>query len=167
MFRQFSLIEKLKGNPALKSSLLKYQNISISGQLLDEFPDLDKNKDTDFLKVLSWVYKNIKSNKEVINTDRGTQVCFYSFSSFLNQLSGKSPFGIQKYKEPRIVVARTNVGDDDFMISYIPGKHDYIVTRESINFNILSRGINRLFGEKGPQVVAEYKTFREAWKYML
>ncbi|MBR2246812.1 MAG: hypothetical protein IJ880_07310, partial [Bacilli bacterium] len=43
---------------------------------------------------------------------------------------------------------------------------EYIITQESARYMLLHRALNNLFGQKGPQFVEKFKTFKEAFAYI-
>ena len=73
---------------------------------------------------------------------------------------------VQRTGEKRFVLLSTNYGDNDFVISYHPDKKEYIITQESARYMLLHRAINNIFGQKGPQFVGKFKTFKEAFAYI-
>ena len=157
-------METLKGNPNLRKSLLDYNKLKPGEDVIDEFPDLVDHDD--FLKYLTWLSKNIPSKSITIRSSKSTILVIYSFTGMLDQANGKYPIAAQRTKEKRYVLLSTNYGDSDFVISYHPDKKEYVITQESARYMLLHRAINNLFGQKGPQLVRKFKTFKEAFAYI-
>lgn len=162
--KKFSFMETLKGNPKLRTSLLEYHRLRPDGNVIDEFPDLVGHDD--FLKYLTWLNKNIPSKNQSINSGSSTLLIAYSFESMLKQANGKYPMAVQRTGDKRYVLLGTNYGDNDFIISYHPSNKEYIITQESARYMLLNRAVNNLFGQKGPQFVGKFKTFKEAFAYI-
>ena len=162
--RNFSFMEKMKGNPKLRKSIQEYQSIKPDNDILDEFPSL-KGHD-DFLRYLTWLSKNVPSSSTTMWTQKGTGLIIYSYSGMMNQANGKYPIAVQRTGEERFVLLQTNCGDNDFIISYHPKTKEYIITRESARYMILNRAINNIFGQKGPQLVGKFKSFGQAFNYI-
>lgn len=164
--KNFSFLETLKGNPKLRKSLLEYQKLSISKEIKNDFYSI---KNDDFLKYATWLNENVPTaifGGVTMRSSRGVSLIIYSYKDIFDQLNGKFPVAVQRIQEPRIVLLQTNYGDNDFLICYYQKRNSYVITKESARYNILSRAINSMSGDKGPQEIKSFSNFGSAFNYI-
>ena len=162
--KEFSFIEKLKGNPQLKKNMIEYHSKKISGEVEKDFPAL-RGQD-DILKYFTWLSESVKNKPIGIKTDRGVSMVIYSYEGMKDQDNGKNPVAVQKSKSKRFVLTQTNLGNNDFIVSYDPINENYVITQESAKYMYLTRSINYLFGDHGPKYVGTFNTFGDAFNYV-
>ena len=139
-FSSFS--ERLKGNPKIKDALIHFDRNNID-------PDINTDPDTKNLpkELKSWLtflYKNVQASDEVVGTKN---LCLISYENVIKQLEGNNLMSFRRVPG-RVILAWLNCGgnsSDMDIISYIPSVKKLHITREAYRFDLIGRGINRIF----------------------
>lgn len=164
--KQFSFWQTLKGNPKLREELLKYKTRKINPEV--KLGKLNPNQHEELFKYLSFVADNVsgKFNDSVgIKLGKhGLLFCIYGLKTLEKQItSGKYPMGIQKPKDDRIILmVNSESSGGNVQIAYSPSTKEFIVYQASMKFDLISRGVNSLFGEKGFQEHVRTKDLSQA-----
>ena len=163
--KQFSFWQTLKGNPKLREELLKYKTRKINPNLT--FGKLNPKQHEEFFKYLSFVDDNVSGFFDSISIKLGKHgllFTVYGLKTLEKQItSGKYPMGIQKPKDDRIILmVNSESSDGNVQVAYSPSTKEFIVYQASIKFDLISRGVNSLFGEKGFQEHIRTKDLSQA-----
>lgn len=70
----------------------------------------------------------------------GTTFTIFSYNSLIKQY--KTPFGVRSTKEKRIVLMQCQ----NYTLSYIVDQQVYAIYEEAASFDLITRGVNKLFG---------------------
>jgi len=131
-----------------------------------------ENKDglpADILRLFSVERKHGVKNNVHYDTKNGTMVWICGEEKILNQLSsGKTPMGIRKTNETRVVLAYTT-GTEYFAIGWYvddEGGYIYKVSKETAPSALITRGMNRLFGQKNFKIHYETDSLQDAFLWI-
>lgn len=149
--RSYSFTETLKGNPKIKQELLNSARYTKISPAVEE--DFSNDIPESLKRYLTFLINSKQEKDGVMITNNGLQYKLYSYNSILEQFDkGSVPFGVQSSKSYRRIVLMAAYADDGgFVISYNLDDKYFVVTKESAKFSYITRGVNWLFGEKGPQ----------------
>lgn len=136
--KEFGFMEKLKGNPKLKSEMF----YAIKSGDID--PDIPKELPDDLKKYMTFLIDNgYENGKETMRGEGGTIFTLFSYNSLIKQyLENKTPFGVRSTKERRIVLMQCQ----NYTLSYMVDQQIYAIYEEAASFDLITRGVNKLFG---------------------
>lgn len=146
--KQFGFLDRLGGNTKLKDLMFKaIRGGKISKDVPSDFPE-------DLKRYMTFLLDNNIKGREQMSGDKGSGMVYtlYGYNSIMDQIAGKVPFGVRKTDFPRIVLIQSG----SFLICYLINEKKYALYEEAASFDLISRGVNRLFGVSNkPKLVSD------------
>lgn len=149
-----SFMARFKGNTELKDSLIVWsRNKKVDKSIFKDCDEFSKYNKT-VQSYLTWLEENLLSTDEPVNFS-GVRLVLISYNKILDRvLKGKkSFFGEKMPKDPRVVIGWVDAGNSVIVLSYDIKKNKIVLNKEHLNYQILSRGIDKLFNYKEEVII--------------
>lgn len=132
-----SFLEKLKGNPKLKTEMFK----AIKGGSIDR--NLPKELPDDLKRYITFLKNNISKDTTMSgDKNSGTVFKIYGYNSVINQLeNNKIPSNIRRTEIDRVVLFQSK----SYLLYYDVEQKNYVISNESGRFNLIGRAVDKLF----------------------
>lgn len=169
--KSFSLKGNWKGNPELASALFgNWSEIKISEEVAEDLKNAKFPVNNDFAKLMQIVNTYIPGagKYRVGGQIQGCSFFMRGYEDLIKNVYDPThtPIGLRKYEKPRIIIGYIPTSDKCLVVSYLSDTKKYIITKENETFDLIGRGINRLFGGEKFELVLETADFKSILNYI-
>ena len=169
--KNFSIRDNWNGNPEFASALFgNWSNIKISDEVKEDLENAKYPINNDFAKLMQLEYQFAPGSNErrIGGQIQGCPFFMRGYEDLVKNIydPNHTQFGTLKYEKPRVVIGRICTDDKDIIVSYLPDTKKYIITKEHSKYNVISRGVNKLFGGKKFELVLETADYRSVLNYI-